>query len=298
MGDSFLTRLTAEALDREVVVTNDRGETVDIQFTSVQFPIATRVRHLSSAVAGRIGRVLPGSVDYRWSRINPEPKGRARTHVWFTGENVRPPSSGWDASLSFDLDPLGGLNAYLPLWWYSIGLLGPAQSMFIDPAPTIDELLAERSPVKRPTGFAVAFINHPHPMRFHAVRALSQFGRVDVFGRAVGQPIPNKATLAGQYKFMLCFENDLYPGYVTEKAIEAWGMGAIPLWWGSDPGGYLNPEAVINAAAQPSLACFAEEVAELANDEELWHRRFRHPLVLRRPDLQPALKLIRQVSTH
>lgn len=294
-ADSFLSRLTSRALDSKVVVTSDRRELVDVQFTSVQFPLTQRIQQLSLVAAQRLLPPSPRAIDARWGQVNPEPRGRARAHVWFTGENVRPPSAGWDATLSFDVDPMGGRNAYVPLWWWSTGLLGPALSMFTDPAPAIGQLLAPRSAVKVPSGFVVALINNPHPMRFHAVQMLSRFGNVDVFGRAVGRTLPNKAMLAGKYKFMLCFENDLYPGYVTEKTVEAWGTGAIPLWWGSDPAGYLNPDAMINAATHPTMALFADSVARLANDDELWLRTFSEALLLRRPDLQPALDLIREV---
>lgn len=294
--DSFLSRLTAQALGREVSVVSDRREVVDVQFTSVQFPVTSRIRQLAGAVVERRMRASRRTIDSRWSRVNPGPQGRAQAHIWYTGENVRPPSTGWDGSLSFDVDPLEGRNAYLPLWWFSVGLLGPAYSMFIDPAPQIDQLLARRPSGPIPTEFAVAFINNPDPVRFHAVHALSQFGNVDVFGRAVRRPLPNKATLAGRYKFVLCFENDLYPGYVTEKAIEAWGMGAIPLWWGSDPAGYLNPQAVLNAADFASLSDFAEAAALLAGDEDRWLAAFGSELLLRKPDLQPAMDVIRRAA--
>lgn len=294
-ADSFVSRLTSLALGCKVAVTSDRRELVDVQFTSVQLPLTKKIRRLSSAAAQRLIPPSPRTIDARWGQVNPEPQGRAHAHVWFTGENVRPPSTGWDATLSFDVDPLGGRNTYVPLWWWSTGVLGPALSMFTDPAPGIDDLLAARSANEVPSGFVVAFINNPHPMRFHAVQALSRFGKVDVFGRAVGRTVPNKATLAGKYKFMLCFENDLYPGYVTEKAVEAWATGAIPLWWGSDPAGYLNPDALLNAATYPTMALFAESVSRLATDDELWLRTFSRALLLRRPDLQPALDLIRQV---
>lgn len=286
--ESFLSLLTSHALKREVEVSTNRREVVDIQFSSVQYSLATRLKHLTSAASERIRRSHQGVIDSRWARENPEPIGLARRHVWFTGENVRPPSTDWDATLCFDLDPLGGRNAYLPLWWFGIGVLGPAHSIFMDPAPHVDRLLVGRIPERIPENFAVALINNPHPMRFHAIQALRRFGVVDVFGRAVGRSLPNKAMLHGRYKFMLCFENDLYPGYVTEKPIEAWAAGTVPLWWGSDPAGYLNPEALINAADFSTIADFAESASRLSLNEGLWQRAFSQPLLLRRPDLQPA----------
>ena len=146
-----------------------------------------------------------------------------------------------------------------------------------------------------PDRFAVAFLNNPQPMRLHAIESLRAFGRVDVFGGAVAQRVDNKATLSGKYRFCLCFENDLYPGYVTEKAIEAWSMRAIPLWWGEDPGGYLNADAILNARRFSSLDDMAAAAAQLGQSPGAWRDIAERPLVSRYPDLSPAIALIRQV---
>jgi hypothetical protein len=295
---SFLSRLVGEALESRVVISTHRRARVDIQLTSVQYSTIKRLQHLSLAGASRLKRASSTDIDARWNRVNPIPQGDADTHIWFTGENVRPPSEGWDATLSFDVDDFGGINAYLPLWWYSVGVLGPASSMFMDPAPDVSVLANTRVASGIPDGFVVAFINNPHPMRFHAIKALSRFGPVDVFGRAVGRALPNKASLTDRYRFMLCFENDLYPGYVTEKAIEAWALGAVPLWWGSDPSGYLNPAALVNAASFPTLAQFAEAVSDMARDESSWMETFEKAILLKAPNLSPAMDLIRRVASR
>lgn len=291
--DSFLSRLLASATERAVVVTADAKREVDVQFTSVQLPMTVKAGREVRILAHRY--VAKTSRDPRWETSNPAPSGTARAHVWFTGENVRPPAAPWDGILSFDLDPLGGRNAYLPLWWYSIGLLGSAQSIFTSRAPTVEELMSARDPGAARPKFTCAFINNPDPMRLHAIEALSAVGPVDVFGAAVGRPVPDKAQVARQYRFVLCFENDVYPGYVTEKAIEAWGTGAIPLWRGADPAGYLNPRAVINAASFPSLETFAEAVAKVDADASAWQEMAGAPLLTRAPELEPARELLRRL---
>jgi hypothetical protein len=296
--DSFLSRLAAAAAGTEVHVIRDPRVPVDLQFTSVQHGAMRRVRHLSAKVKQRMTTRPLTVTDARWKVENPRPRGSAGTHVWFTGENQRPPSEGWDATLSFDIDPLSGSNAYLPLWWHSVGLLGTSESLFIKPAPSIHELVLPRSGAPMPAGFAVALINNPHPMRFHAINLLKRIGQVDVFGRAVGRTLPNKATLKGRYKFVVCFENDLYPGYVTEKALEAYAMGSVPLWWGSDPEGYLNRGAIVNAAEYASLQDFALEVERISLSEPVWQTYYAQPLITRSPDLNPAVRLLRTCLTR
>ena len=94
---------------------------------------------------------------------------------------------------------------------------------------------------------------------------------------------------------MLCFENDVYPGYVTEKPFEAWATGAVPLWRGSDPAGYLNPSAILNEVDFPDLAAFAEDVSNVNADSAAWAAIASEPILTREPDLEPAKALIRRV---
>jgi hypothetical protein len=293
--DSFISLLVAAATGGPVEVVSDPRVQVDLQFTSVQIPLArklaTEAQHLAATrIPGRKQRP-----DSRWRRENPEPEGNARAHIWFTGENIRPPTGAWDGYLSYDVDPLDGRNAYLPLWWYSVGLLGKPNSFFTSSPPSWEQLLQARDHVSPRTKFACAFINNPEPMRLHAVKALDAIGQVDVYGRAVGRPVPDKAAVARDYRFVLCFENDIYPGYVTEKPIEAWATGAVPLWRGIDPAGYLNRAAMINATESESLEAFSEAVAEIEGSADDWNSVASQPLLSRKPDPLPAMKLIRRV---
>ena len=53
------------------------------------------------------------------------------------------------------------------------------------------------------------------------------------YGRA-----ENKQETLREYNFVIAFENSDYPGYITEKIIEAFKAGAVPLYWGG--GAYLR----------------------------------------------------------
>ena len=183
--------------------------------------------------------------------------------VWFTGENVRPPIGRWDATLSFDADSWMSSNAYFPLWWQLfpelVGVSGGARPGIV-PLSRFQPLETFMSNRNGRAGsrdlFACAIISNPEPMRMRAIEALGRIGRVDVFGRVAGRPVEDKFEVFSKYQFALCFENDLYPGYVTEKVFDAWGAGAIPLWWGVDRGDYLNDSAFINLAVHDDLDSF------------------------------------------
>lgn len=250
------------------------------------------------------GLIARGTRDFRrsWDRIshralakgrfqseNPAPSrlGRAKRRFWFTGENVRPPIGDWDLYFSFDLDPLGGRNLYFPIWWESVGVLGPSSFSFTRSSITVNTLMQHRNIPRSPRRkFLCAFIGNPTPMRLHALKALSVLGDVDTYGRAVGRPVPDKWAIAKDYRYMLSFENDLYPGYVTEKVFEAWSCGTIPLWWGSDPAGYVNPKSLINLADLDSIDELVARVADLEADSSSFEAKLQEPILLRPPDLQ------------
>eukprot|EP00434_Breviolum_minutum_P003115 symbB.v1.2.002741.t2/scaffold146.1/size298692/22 len=85
------------------------------------------------------------------------------------------------------------------------------------------------------------------------------------------------------YKFALVFENKLVPGYVTEKIVNAFLAGCIPIYWGSRSVlEIFNPEAFIyaNDIQAPGLSDYepmdpltnlervADYVVQVAQDEE------------------------------
>lgn len=50
------------------------------------------------------------------------------------------------------------------------------------------------------------------------------------------------------YKFVLCMENKSFPGYITEKILNAYLGGAIPIYWGDTKTVeyFFNPKSFIN----------------------------------------------------
>jgi hypothetical protein len=93
---------------------------------------------------------------------------------------------------------------------------------------------------------------------------------------------------------VFAFENDLFPGYVTEKAPEAWATGAIPLYWGSDPAGYLNQKALLNLEKFEDLDEYVSRVGEVAGDSQTWSSIASQPILAKRPSLDDVLAVLRK----
>jgi hypothetical protein len=145
---------------------------------------------------------------------------------------------------------------------------------------------------KKKNGFVSSFINNPHPTRLRAIFELSKIGKVGVYGRSVGNYVEDKIGTAGEYWFNLCFENDLYPGYVTEKVLEAWLAGTVPLYWGLDSAGILNPKAIVNLNDFKSLKEFMEYVKFLEENPEKMIEIINQPLILKDFDYQAPLQFL------
>lgn len=291
---SFFSALIQPVVDAKLIHVTDESVDVDIEISSVYAPLSKG--SLPSRVYRLVQSKLPGGVPFGpWvNSFNLQPNPRAKVNIFYTGENERPPIGSWDAYLTFDLDDYEGKNAYLPLWWFTCtDLDGARVAPYLGKEVSISRMLQSRSVdfQSRPE-FCVAFVGKAYPFRLHALKRLSRFKPVDVFGAIARKQIDNKFEPSSKYKFVFAFENDLYPGYVTEKVIEAWCTGAIPLYWGSDPAGYINPKAVINLNDYSTFEDFYEYVMRVEGDSELWENIASQPILLREPDLKEVQRVL------
>jgi hypothetical protein len=225
--------------------------------------------------------------------VKPLPKSRFSgimpRRVWFTGENIRPPLGNYfDAFISFDQDTYGGVNFYFPLL-YSELLLKKIQ---LPKRRGIDldkhELLKPRQDPKKKDKFICTFISNPEPVRMRAIDELRKYGEVDVYGPNFINTSLSKYEIATEYKFMLCFENDLYPGYLTEKLLDAYMCETVPLYrglFGQEE--HVNQKALINAANFDSLESFCRYVGKMSEFE--YDKTFREPLFKTLPTLEPLI---------
>lgn len=287
----FLVPLFEQALGQPIVVEPKLFAPVDVRVRSVFTP---RVKRFAERVIRKGSRTLDRK---------PIPlHGRGRLNVWFTGENVRPPASGFDLSFSYDTDDYGARNVYLPLavtrldWWTMDRDGAEARRTGIKANPGLVHQPRSTTTSSRPK-FACAFLSNPEPTRMRAIAMLSDIGPVDTYGPAFGRPIPSKAGVAENYRHFICFENDLFPGYVTEKVVDAWLLECVPLWWGLDKAGLLNEAAVVNASSFDDLASFVDYVASIDMDPGRIDAITSAPLFAQPATLEPAVAAIREAWT-
>jgi len=105
-----------------------------------------------------------------------------------------------------------------------------------------------------------------------------EHGYIDLFGPAFGNKVKDKMSICQEYKYMICFENDLFPGYVTEKLIDAYLCGSIPVYWG-DLGldQDIDRESFHNLTSTYSMSRALNKI--LHEDDELYNQRFEKPFL-------------------
>ena len=205
--------------------------------------------------------------------------------IFYTGENVRPNFNRCDYSLTFDFDTYGGKNFRLPLWylyidWFNVGSYG-------NPDWLIPEsyLYGENEFTrKKKNKFCSIVYGSPIPSRLNAIQNISNnYKQVEVFGKAnKSYNLPDgekyKMDLISNYKFSLCYENSVSPGYHTEKLLHGKIAGNIPIYYGDTTVEEdFNIESFISAINM-SDGELIEKIKEINSDEKLYKDILNQPL--------------------
>jgi len=73
-----------------------------------------------------------------------------------------------------------------------------------------------------------------HQIRSRIANYLQDKNLVDVYGRDFGVPVDNKIECKRDYRFSIVIENEVLPGWHTEKILDCFMTGTIPVYYG-DP---------------------------------------------------------------
>lgn len=78
---------------------------------------------------------------------------------------------------------------------------------------------------------------------------------------------PNLLETYSQYDFVFALENTLKQGYITEKILNAFASGAVPIYWGDNiVEKFFNPKAFINVRKFKSLEACVIHVLSLSKE--------------------------------
>lgn len=121
------------------------------------------------------------------------------------------------------------------------------------------------------------------PFRKELFEAVSSYKPVVAGGKFLnntGYLVDNLEEFQSHFKFSIACENSFYKGYTTEKIINAFNAGTVPIYWGnSDVTELINPKAVINCHDYPDMQSIVEEIRRLDSDDEAYLEKLTQPIL-------------------
>ena len=200
--------------------------------------------------------------------------------ILYLGENYRASQYTSDYTISFD--PHTEKNFRLPLWQVYM-LLKPELKDRL-----YNRLNYSEEQFERWCAFTVS--NPNNFMRVAAYQALNEYKRVSSYGKVLTndfslsripsegrywRDIKDEFFLKHPHKFMMTYENTPYRYYCTEKLMDAFLVGSMPIYYG-DPrvGEDWNTEAFLNL----TKGGFPEAVKKLDQDPIAFREMYQQPV--------------------
>ena len=223
------------------------------------------------SVFGRDGHTL------RDAREIPLP-GDGRPTVFYTRERVSPGGRQFDWSISFDES--SDRNLYLPGWVAALNRLG------LSPGSLIRQTARPAAAGNGRHGCAYIFRRRvPEREAFfdrlaERMQIVSPGDSRNNSWRVVRTPA-EKVSFLRHFRFNIAFENEPFPGYLTEKIVDAFTAGCVPIYYG-DP--YVertfSPEAFIHVRGESDYRPSIERILQIdSNPSRLKAMQDAAPLV-------------------
>lgn len=226
--------------------------------------------------------------------------------IAFIGENIRPSYVGYDHSLSFDFDSYGGRNHRLPLWYARLAWPDFVQrprkqnvhNHGYEPLIPIAPLTQPRKlDWQEKTEFCAMIAGNPEGLRVNLYNSISRYkpvhGYGNMFNRALRQ---SKFDVLKNYKFCLCPENSVYDGYVTEKLLDAYAGGTIPIYSGTmSVDCDFHEGAYLNYMNTKDMEWFVTTIQAIDESKEIYEDMYNRPLLWEPPSLDNAIAFVRNI---
>ena len=137
--------------------------------------------------------------------------------------------------------------------------------------------------------FCVAAISQISPIytdffRLIFIEELNKYKKVDMGGKYnnnVGGPIKDKIEFFKDYKFSIAMENRKGDGYASEKIIDSFISGTIPIYYGNYLiEEYINPKTFILIKGLEDMKDKIEYIKKIDNDDKLYQSILREKVII------------------
>jgi len=197
--------------------------------------------------------------------------------ILFLGEAVAPDFNVYDYAIAFDNIDFGDRYLRYPLCLLNKELMELAlkkhtysDEYYLSKKKFCNQLVSNAS---------------GDDIRDRVFDGLSAYKKVDSGGRyrnnmPDGLPVADKLAFQKEYRYSLAFENSSFPGYVTEKIIDAFAAGTIPIYWGDTLiEKELNPKAFINFNEMQNVDELIARIKEIEGNQELYLSIMKEPIL-------------------
>ena len=186
--------------------------------------------------------------------------------IFYTGENVFPNFNICDYAIGLHDLKLDERYLQLPIY-----LIKKGQFIKLPERKKLDKTDLEK---KKEFCNFIYSNKKGNPIRKEFFEELSKYKNIISAGKFLnntGYATKNKLDIQKQCKFTIAFENEKYPGYSTEKIIDAFIARTIPIYWGDEViTNNINPKAFINYNTSKDIANVIKQIKQIDKNDDLW----------------------------
>lgn len=198
--------------------------------------------------------------------------------IFYSGENNFPDFNLCDYALGFELIDVADRYFRIPTYYQTL-YKHEFERMLNRTEFTYDDLRNKKGFCSFVYSNAAA--DAIRPLLFNVLSSYKQVASGGRFMNNIGGPCESKIDFEKDYKFSIAVENVAYPGYTTEKLMQAFASHSVPIYWG-DPKvtEIFNPKAFIHVRDYDCVEAVLEKVKELDKDDDKYIAMMKEPPLL------------------
>lgn len=256
----------------------------------------------------------------KYSNTENHRKYRCRK-IYYQMENLEYPNlNDCDFCLTYDYDKWGEKNIRLPYWMLCLNWFDLKQGYCNDETPhhcglgnpisliSPDNIDNNIYTTKEKSKFCCIVVNHLRNKREETINKLKLYKQVDCYGKVFNNRLSTfpydyydvrdikKLELISNYKFNICFEANIRPGYVCEKILHAKAAGCIPLTYiDKTVSTDFNPKCFVNLEDFNSIDDYVDKIIEIDNNNMLYNDLRQQPLFEGPVSLDPLYEQFKKI---
>ncbi len=197
--------------------------------------------------------------------------------IFITGENVCPDFQMCDYAIGFEHLEFGDRYLRCPFYYF-------VETYQEDLEAAQKKHLGYLDKLSEKTEFC-SFVysnSDADEMRTQIYEAINGYKKINSGGRIFnsygGKRVDSKRDFEAKHKFSIACENSSHKGYTTEKILQSFAAGTVPIYWGNtEVGKDFNKAAFIDANDFSSLGDLVSYIEEVDRDPELYQTYLREP---------------------